>query len=197
MNHQDLIRQSLTDHQSLAQKLIDTHAEKIERVALEGVERFRRGRKALIFGNGGSAADAQHMAAELAGRFSRDSKRRTALSALALSTDTSLLTAVSNDFGFEWVFARQIAAHGQEGDIAIAISTSGNSQNVLRAVEEARSRQMWTIGLSGRDGGKLRQAVDECFVVDSQSTARIQEAHGLLIHLLCEIIDREISRLER
>lgn len=197
MSYVDSIRQSLSDHQTLAQKFIDTHAQKIEQVALEMVERFRGGKQILIFGNGGSAADAQHMAAELAGRYSYDSKRHTALSALALSTDTSVLTAVSNDFGFEWIFARQIAAHGREGDVAVAISTSGNSPNILRAVDEARARKMWTIGLSGREGGKLRRAADECFVVDSQATARIQEVHGLLIHLLCEIIDQEISRLEQ
>jgi D-sedoheptulose 7-phosphate isomerase len=123
--------------------------------------------------------------------------RQTALSAFALSTDASLLTSVSNDFGFEWIFARQIAAHGHEGDIAVAISTSGNSPNVLKAVEEARARQMYTVGLAGRDGGKLAQAVEECFVVESPSTARIQETHALLIHLLCEIIDQEITAVER
>jgi D-sedoheptulose 7-phosphate isomerase len=197
MTYQDFIHRSVFDNAALQQKFFPVHAAQIERVAMAMAGRFQRGKKLLVFGNGGSAADAQHMAAELVGRFSHESMRQTALSAFALSTDASLLTSVSNDFGFEWIFARQIAAHGHEGDIAVAISTSGNSPNVLKAVEEARARQMYTVGLAGRDGGKLAQAVEECFVVESPSTARIQETHALLIHLLCEIIDQEITAVER
>lgn len=196
MKYSTFIQQSLADHAALHQRFFSSQADRIERVALEMAVRFQQGKKLLIFGNGGSAADAQHMASELVGRFSHDSLRRTALSAFALATDTSILTSVGNDFGFEWLFARQIAAHGQEGDIAVGISTSGNSPNVLKAVEEARARRMWIVGLTGRDGGKLANAVQECFIVDSNSTARIQEVHGLLIHLLCDIVDREIVRQE-
>lgn len=197
MSYQQFVLQSVADGQTLQQKFFSAHAGQIERVALEMVEHFKRGKKLLVFGNGGSAADAQHMASELVGRFSRESQRQTALSALALSTDTSTLTSVSNDFGFDWLFARQIAAHGQEGDVAVAISTSGDSPNVLKAVEEAKARRMFTIGLSGRNGGKLAQMVEECFTVESDSTARIQEVHGILIHLLCEIVDQETTRMER
>ncbi|MBZ5534818.1 MAG: SIS domain-containing protein [Acidobacteriia bacterium] len=196
MSYQQFIQQSVAEGLSLQQKFFRAHSERIEEVALEMAERFRQGKKLLVFGNGGSAADAQHMASELVGRFSNDSRRQTALSAFALSTDTSTLTSVSNDFGFEWVFARQIAAHGQEGDLAVAISTSGNSPNVLRAVEEAKARRLMTVALSGRDGGKLAGLVEACFTVEANSTARIQEVHALLIHLLCEIVDLEMIRLE-
>ena len=197
MSYQQFIQQSVAEVLSLQQEFFLAHAHRIEEVALEMAERLRRGKKLLVFGNGGSAADAQHMASELVGRFSNDSRRQTALSAFALSTDTSILTSVSNDFGFEWAFARQIAAHGQEGDVAVAISTSGNSPNVLKAVEEAKARRLLTIALSGRDGGKLAGRVDACFTVQSNCTARIQEVHGLLIHLLCEIVDQEMIRTER
>lgn len=196
MNYQDFILRSVDETVGLQQQFFRQHALRIETVAREMAGRFQQGKKLLVFGNGGSAADAQHMAAELVGRFSHDSPRQTALSAFSLSTDTSTLTSLGNDFGFDWLFARQIAAHGQEGDLAMAISTSGNSANVLRAVEEARARRMWILGLAGRDGGALKKMVDECFVVESTSTARIQETHGLLIHLLCEIVDREISAAE-
>jgi D-sedoheptulose 7-phosphate isomerase len=182
---------------ALMQKFFTLNANRIEHAALEITLRLNQGKKLLVFGNGGSAADAQHLVSELVGRFSNDSRRQTALSAFALSTDPSILTSVSNDFGFEWSFARQIAAHGQEGDVAVAISTSGNSPNVLKAVEEAKKRRMMTVGLSGRDGGKLAAMVEACFTVESNSTARIQEVHGLLIHLLCEIIDQEMIEQER
>lgn len=197
MKYQEFIQESVADSLALQQKFFSAHAHQIERVALEMASRFTQGRKLLIFGNGGSAADAQHMAAELVGRFSHDSPRQTALSAFALSTDPSTLTSVSNDLGFEWVFARQIAAHGQEDDMAVGISTSGNSPNVLKAVEEAKARHLFTVGISGRNGGRLAKAADECFVVESSSTARIQETHALLIHLLCEIIDQQIAMEEK
>ncbi|MDD5542557.1 MAG: SIS domain-containing protein [Acidobacteriia bacterium] len=197
MTHQQFIHACVAESTTLQQKFVASNATRLERVALEMVARFKRGRKLLVFGNGGSAADAQHMAAELVGRFSHESPRTAALSAFSLSTDTSALTSLSNDFGFEWVFARQIAAHGQKDDIAVAISTSGNSPNILKAVEEARARGMWTLGLSGCGGGALANAVHECLAVESKSTARIQEVHGLLIHVLCEIIDREIVASEK
>jgi D-sedoheptulose 7-phosphate isomerase len=196
MSYQQFIQESVAEGLVLQQKFFALYASRIEHVALEMTKRFRQGKKLLVFGNGGSAADAQHLASELVGRFSNDSRRQTALSAFALSTDTSILTSVSNDFGFEWSFARQIAAHGQEGDMAVAISTSGNSSNVLKAVEEAKARRMMTIALTGRDGGKLAGKVDDCFTVESKSTARIQEVHGLLIHLLCEIVDQEMIQVE-
>ncbi len=149
---------------------------------------LRSGRKVLVCGNGGSAADAQHLAAELVGRFAGE---RPAWPALALTTDTSVLTAVANDYGFDRVFARQVEAHGQAGDVLVAISTSGASANVLRAVEAARARGLVTIGLTGRDGGKLGRLADVHLHVPSSSTPRIQEAHATLLHVLCELVERE------
>jgi D-sedoheptulose 7-phosphate isomerase len=145
------------------------------------------GGKLLIFGNGGSAADSQHFSAELVNRYRTD---RRALPAIALSTDTSILTSIANDSDYASVFSRQIEALGTKGDVAVAISTSGNSPNVLKAVEAARARGLGTLGLAGRDGGKLASLVDLCLTVPHQETARIQEVHGLLVHLFCEMIDR-------
>lgn len=144
------------------------------------------GKKVLTFGNGGSAADSQHFAAELVNRFRFD---RPALAAIALTTDTSILTSIANDSDYESVFSRQVEALGAPGDVAVAISTSGGSPNVLKAVEVARARGLETLGLAGRDGGKLAKVVDLCLTVPHRETARIQEVHALLIHLFCEMID--------
>jgi D-sedoheptulose 7-phosphate isomerase len=147
------------------------------------------GRKVLVCGNGGSAADAQHVAAELVGRFTRE---RRAWPALALTTDTSALTAIGNDYGFDRVFARQVEAHGQPGDVLIGISTSGGSPNVLAAVETAKALGLVTIGLTGRDGGALGRAVDVHLNVPSPSAARTQEVHITLLHVLCDLVEQEL-----
>ena len=144
------------------------------------------GNKLMVFGNGGSAADAQHMAAELVGRFQRN---RRGLAAIALTTDTSTLTSVANDFGFERVFARQIEALGRRGDVAFGISTSGASANVIAALVAAREAGMVTIALTGRDGGAAGGAAEIHVNVAEQSTARIQEVHATLIHAICELIE--------
>jgi D-sedoheptulose 7-phosphate isomerase len=154
---------------------------------------FRDGRKVLICGNGGSAADAQHFAAELVGRFARE---RRAWPALALTTDTSTLTAIGNDYGFDRVFSRQVEAHGQPGDVLIAISTSGGSGNVLAAVEGARARGLVTIGLTGRDGGALGRAADVHVNVPSASAARIQEVHATILHVLCDLVEQELVDID-
>jgi D-sedoheptulose 7-phosphate isomerase len=150
---------------------------------------LRNGRKMLFFGNGGSAADSQHLAAEMVGRFGPD---RAPLAAIALSTDTSILTAVSNDYGYEKVFARQIEALGNPGDIAIGISTSGNSANILDALDVARNKGLFTVGFTGETGGKMNGRAEVLFRVPSRVTARIQETHILLGHILCELVDREL-----
>jgi D-sedoheptulose 7-phosphate isomerase len=150
---------------------------------------MRNGKKMLLFGNGGSAADAQHLAAEMVGRFGPE---RTALPAISLSTDTSILTAVGNDYGFEKVFARQIAALGSAGDTAIGISTSGNSPSVLVALDAARAKGLFTVGFTGETGGKMMDRTEVLFRVPSRHTPRIQETHLLLGHILCELIDREL-----
>jgi D-sedoheptulose 7-phosphate isomerase len=148
---------------------------------------LRQQRKILICGNGGSAADAQHFAAELIGRFERE---RAAWPAIALTTDTSILSAIGNDYGFDKVFARQVEGLGCQGDTLIAISTSGNSANVLRAVASAKTKGLHTIGLSGCDGGALAPAADQAVVVQSSRTARIQEGHLLILHYWALHIER-------
>jgi len=151
---------------------------------------IRDGRKLLLFGNGGSAADAQHIAAELVGRFMRERK---GLPAIALTTDTSALTAISNDYGFDDVFARQVRALGAGGDVALAISTSGRSPNVLRAVEAARDAGLKVVALTGGDGGALAAAADVTLRVSASTlSARIQETHILIGHVICELVDQRL-----
>ena len=147
------------------------------------------GCKLLLFGNGGSAADAQHIAAELVGRFAFD---RPALPALALSVNTSCVTAIGNDYGFDKVFSRQIEALGRRGDVAIGISTSGNSPNVLQGVSAARDMGLHAIGLTNQNGGKLRDAVDHCICVPSEETPRIQECHILIGHIIAELVEQAL-----
>ena len=180
------LRQSFEASAELKRETAERCGEAIADAARLVIDTLRAGGKLLTFGNGGSAADAQHFAAELAGRFDRD---RPALPALALTANTSDLTAIGNDYGYEHVFARLIQAHGRPGDLAVAISTSGNSPNVLEAVSEARSRGLRSIGLVGKGGGKLAGCVDVPIVVPSDVTARIQEAHITVLHVLCELID--------
>ncbi|PHY11933.1 MAG: phosphoheptose isomerase [Acidobacterium sp.] len=153
------------------------------------VTALQNGRKVLAFGNGGSAADAQHFVAELVGRYLVE---RRAWPAIALSTDTSILTALGNDYGFDRVFARQVAAHGQAGDIALAITTSGNSPNVLRALEEANQRGLVTMALTGR-GGEAGRIAAIHLAVDDDRTPRIQEVHITMLHILCELVEEELN----
>ncbi len=153
-------------------------------------EAIEAGNKTLFFGNGGSAADAQHLAAELSIRYQKD---RAPIAALALTTDTSALTAAGNDLGFEAIFARQIEALGTPGDVAIGISTSGNSENVLCALKAARGKGLVAAGLSGRDGGAMVGLADPLLIVPSTNTARIQEMHILLGHMLCAALERELG----
>jgi D-sedoheptulose 7-phosphate isomerase len=152
-------------------------------------ESLQGGGKVLVFGNGGSAADAQHLAAELVGRYLYD---RPGLPALALTTDTSALTAIGNDMGYENVFRRQVEAHGRKGDVAIGITTSGRSRNVLDALRLARERGLVTIALTGGGGGLLKDAVDYLLDAPSTDTPRIQEVHGLVVHLLCQIVEETL-----
>jgi D-sedoheptulose 7-phosphate isomerase len=153
-------------------------------------ESLRQGGKLMICGNGGSAADSQHIAAEFTGRFIEDRKP---MAALALNTDTSALTCIGNDYSFADVFARQVAALGRVGDCLMGISTSGNSENVLRAVEVARVASITTIGLLGRDGGKLAKFCDHAVIVPDSITARIQEAHILIGHTICGAVEQQLG----
>lgn len=171
---------------TLKQAFFDAEMDHILHQAEDMAERLRRGCRILVCGNGGSAADAQHLAAELSGRYL---KERRALAGLALTTDTSALTAIGNDYGFDQVFSRQVEALGRPGDLLIGISTSGNSPNVLLAVEAAKGLGLRTLGLLGRDGGKLKDRVDDALVVPSTVTARIQEVHQMIYHFWCEALD--------
>jgi D-sedoheptulose 7-phosphate isomerase len=181
------LERQLLDSAALAQRMSAEGAEAILTAAERITEAFRSGGKLLLCGNGGSAADCQHMATELVSRLSRE-RERPGLSALALTTDTSFLTAYSNDCGFEGVFERQVEAHGRRGDALIAISTSGNSQNVIRAVRRARAMGMITIGLLG-EGGALTGLVDCPVVVPSRDTQRIQEVLLCVEHILCDLTE--------
>jgi D-sedoheptulose 7-phosphate isomerase len=153
------------------------------------IDAFKAGKKVLLFGNGGSAADAQHIAAEFVGRFAFD---RAALPALALSVNTSCVTAIGNDYGFDLVFSRQLEALANSGDVAIGISTSGNSPNVLRAIATARKMGLHTVGLTGLKGNNLASAVDHCIMAPSNETPRIQECHCLIGHIISELVEKAI-----
>lgn len=170
-------------------RFVAEYADRIVLVANLLIRAVREGHKVLLFGNGGSATDASHIAAEFVGRYHRD---RVPYPAIALATDMAAVTCIGNDYGYDEIFARQVRAHGRKGDLAIAISTSGNSPNVLKGVEAAREGGLVTIGWTGGTGGKLAGMVDHAFIVPSTVTARIQESHITLGHVLCELIDAEL-----
>lgn len=162
---------------------------KIEEVSRLCVELYKGDKKTILAGNGGSAADAQHIAAEIVGRYGFD---RPSLPSLALTTDTSALTAIGNDYGYDKVFSRQLEGMGQKGDIFIGISTSGNSQNLINAFEVAKKKNILSVALVGKDGGKMAEIADISLIVPSDSTPRIQESHILIGHIICDIIEKEI-----
>lgn len=184
----DRIHQHFKSHVAVVESL-SQQAEPIREAAQRCSTALAAGNKVLLCGNGGSAADAQHIAAELIGRFIND---RRSLPAVALTTDTSALTAIANDYGYEQVFSRQIEGLAVPGDVLIAISTSGNSANVNRAAVSARERQCEVIGLSGKSGGALTALCDTALVVPSDVTARIQESHILIGHILCDLIEQSL-----
>ncbi len=184
-----LIDQLVSESLRVKSQFFDENKDRIAHAAETIARGLRNGRKVLFFGNGGSAADSQHLAAELVGRLGPD---RSPLAAAALTTDTSILTAVGNDYGYEKVFSRQIQAIGQPGDTAIGISTSGNSPSVLEALDLARSKGLFTVGFTGETGGKMNDRCEVLFRVPSRQTPRIQETHILLGHILCELVDREL-----
>ena len=183
------IRQIAGESVATKQAFFDSHADAVARAADLLVETVRAGGKVLVFGNGGSAADAQHIAAELVNRLNYD---RPPIAAIALTTDTSILTSVGNDASFADLFARQVRALGRAGDAVIAISTSGNSPNVLRAAEAARELGLKVIALAGRDGGSLAPLADVALVVETRSTQRVQETHITIAHILCELIEEAL-----
>ena len=182
----EIILKEFSDHIYTVKK-IETLIENIERAATYLISALKNKNKVLIFGNGGSAADAQHIAAELVGRYKTE---RQGLPAIALTTDSSVLTSIGNDYGYLHVFSRQIEALANEGDIAIGISTGGTSKNVLEALNLAREIGCITIGLSGKDGGEMNEICDINIIVPSHDTPRIQEMHILIGHTLCQIVDQ-------
>jgi len=173
------------------QKIYDNESllNAIEDVVKKCVALYKTKNKTILAGNGGSAADAQHIAAELVGRYGFD---RPSIPSLALTTDTSNLTAIGNDYGYDKIFSRQLEGMGQDGDIFIGISTSGNSQNLINAFEVAKNKNIFTVALVGKDGGEMAKLADIALVVPSDSTPRIQESHILIGHILCDIIEKEI-----
>ena len=177
------------DSAEIKRRFARDHADRIVQVAQLIGGAFQAGHKVLLFGNGGSSTDAAHIAAEFVGRYKRE---RAPLPAIALATDIAAITCIANDYGFEELFARQVRAHGQRGDVAIAISTRGNSPNVLKGVEAAKALGLTTIAWTGGSGGKLADMVDYAFVVPSTLTARIQESHITLGHVLCELIEDHV-----
>ena len=176
---------------ALKQRFFEANAGLLVAAGRRMAESLRGGGRVLAFGNGGSAADAQHLAGELVGRFRRD---RAALSAIALTTDSSVVTAIGNDMGYDSVFRRQVEAHGRPGDVAVGITTSGRSPNVVQALQLARERGLVTMGLTGGGGGRLAGAVDYLIDVPHAETARIQEVHVMVVHVLCQIVEEAMPR---
>lgn len=182
----DMIQKEMLSHQAVIAKTIESLQSHIYTACIITTETLKNGHKILLCGNGGSAADAQHIAAGLSGCYKSE---RRGLPAIALTTDTSVLTAVGNDFGFDRIFDRQVEALAKEGDLLIGISTSGNSRNILRALSLARHIGCKTIGLSGRDGGAMGEFCDINIIVPSEETPRIQEMHIMIGHILCQAVD--------
>lgn len=191
MKHKKLITRRLEDSIAVKREILGN----VEVLRLIGViaelliKAYQNGKKVILFGNGGSAADAQHLAAELVGKYYFDRKP---LPAIALTVNTSSLTAIGNDYSFSQVFARQLEAMGEAEDIAIGISTSGNSENVIQALKVAKEKGLITIGFTGKDGGRLKNIVDYCLHIPSNDTPRIQEGHITVGHIICEIVEREL-----
>ena len=189
-NHAALFDRVLASAAAAHERVRQGDPKPLLRAAATIVDAVRAGGKVLVFGNGGSAADAQHVAAELVGRLERE---RAPIAAVALTTDTSLMTAVANDYSFERVFVRQIEALGRRGDVALAISTSGGSKNVLAGAEAARRGGLKVVALTGRDGGELGRMADVHVNVPERETARAQEVHRTLLHVLCELVELELE----
>ncbi|MDP8211885.1 MAG: D-sedoheptulose 7-phosphate isomerase [Candidatus Zapsychrus exili] len=182
------VREIFQESIEVKKKTLDANVDKIVLASSEIIKALKKKNKIIFFGNGGSAADSQHIAAEFIGRFQ---KERRALAAIALTTDTSILTALGNDYSFDIVFSRQIEGLGKKGDIAFGISTSGNSKNVIEAIKKAKKLGLKTISLTGCNGGKLAKLTDICIIAASKNTARVQESHSCIIHAICELVENQ------
>jgi D-sedoheptulose 7-phosphate isomerase len=191
LKEESLMTEAFKNHEALTSLTYEHCGSTILRLASYMIDALENGRKVFFMGNGGSAADAQHLTAELVGRFTRE---RQGLPAIALTTDTSILTAIANDYGYDQIFSRQIEALAQDGDVVVGISTSGNSPNILKAMEAASNKGCILVGFAGNKGGKLYENTDLCITVPSLVTARIQEMHILIGHVLCDIVEEYFSR---
>ncbi|MFH1655536.1 MAG: D-sedoheptulose 7-phosphate isomerase [Candidatus Omnitrophota bacterium] len=174
---------------SVKEEVLKTQSDTIAKIAELAIDCLKKQNKIILFGNGGSAADSQHIAAELVGRFQKD---RQSLPAIALTTNTSVLTAIGNDYGFEYVFSKQIEGLGKKGDLAIGISTSGKAKNVIEAIKKAKALGLKTVGLTGCDGAGLAESADISLIVPSKVTARIQESHITIGHIICELVEKSL-----
>ncbi|WP_033915705.1 D-sedoheptulose 7-phosphate isomerase [Campylobacter sputorum] len=181
-----MIEYELNMHKEIIEKIINSMVDEIEEACKIAVETIKNGGKIILFGNGGSAGDAQHIAAELTGRYKCE---REPLAAIALTTDTSAITAIGNDYGFDFIFLRQAKALVKKNDLLLGISTSGNSENVIKVLEYGKNNNIATLGLSGKNGGKMNNFCDLNIIVPSNDTARIQEIHILIGHIICQAID--------
>ncbi|MDD5432894.1 MAG: D-sedoheptulose 7-phosphate isomerase [Candidatus Omnitrophica bacterium] len=187
----DEITDILLESIHVKEQILRNNIGQIKEIADILIESLKKGGKALIFGNGGSAADAQHMAAEFIGRFKKD---RSALAAISLNTNTSVLTSLANDYGYEVIFAKQVEALGQKNDIIFAISTSGKAKNVALGIKQAKKMGIRSIALTGGDGGELAKLADVALIVPSNITARIQESHITIIHIICELVEQTLCQ---
>lgn len=185
----DQLCAQIQDNINVTQKLLEESLDIIWNLGNKITMAIKKGHKLLLCGNGGSAADSQHIAAEFVNRFKKD---RLPLPAIALTTDTSIITSIANDYGYKYTFSKQVLALGQKGDIIIGISTSGMAENVIEAVKTARAKGLYTIGLTGAGGGRLKDIVNLCIKVPSHDTPRIQETHILIGHLVCDIVEKAI-----
>ncbi|MFW6381193.1 MAG: D-sedoheptulose 7-phosphate isomerase [Bacillota bacterium] len=186
----DIIEGDLRESAEVKVNCIEQSGDKIELLVEKIIETYKNGGKVLIFGNGGSAADAQHVAGELVGHYNLD---RRSYPAIALTTDSSIITCVSNDYAFDRIFSRQVEGLGQPGDLAIGITTSGNSTNVVKGLEKARRQDLYTVGFTGNSGGEMREMVDVLINVPSESTPRVQEAHITIFHIVCDLVERKLE----
>lgn len=186
----NIVLNELNLHKETLERVIESMQNSILEASNLAIDTLKKGNKILLCGNGGSAGDAQHISAELTGRFK---KERVALPAIALTVDTSALTAIGNDYGYNKVFSRQFDALAKDGDLLIAISTSGNSENILNVLESAKKLNCKSIGLSGKNGGKMKNSCDVNLIIPSNDTARIQEMHILIGHIICQLIDESFN----
>lgn len=190
----DVIKDTFLESIHIKEELLHNNVSQLIEIAELVIEAIRKGGKLIVFGNGGSASDAQHIAAELVGRFK---KERPGMPAIALTTNTSILTALANDYGYDIVFARQVEALGQKNDVVLGISTSGKAKNVAAGIKQAKKMGIKTVALSGGDGGDIAKLADVSLLVPSTSTPRIQEAHITIGHILCELIEQAVCQEEK